>query len=73
MYGKNYPSSVNTILDKFKTAVLDLSDSNYRGSIDALEKDIKSSQGDPKKMKNLKPVIDNLKQHVTMVSLLHLK
>ena len=62
MYGKNYPSSVNTILDKFKTSVLDLSDSNYRGSIDALEKDIKSSQGDPKKMKNLKPVIDNLKQ-----------
>ena len=62
MYGKNYPSSVNTILDKFKTAVLDLSDSEYRGSIDALEKDIKSSQGDPKKMQKLKPVIDNLKQ-----------
>ena len=62
MYGKNYPSEVNKILDKFKTAVLDLSESGYRGSIDSLEKDIKASEADPKKMKKLKPVVDNLKQ-----------
>ncbi len=62
MYGKNYPSEVNKILDKFKTAVLDLSESGYRGSIDSLEKDIKASDADPKKMKKLKPVVDNLKQ-----------
>ena len=62
MYGKNYPSNVNKILDSFKTAVLDLSESGYRGSIDALQKDIKSSEGDPKKMQKLKPVMDNLKQ-----------
>ena len=54
MYGKNYPSEVNKILDKFKTAVLDLSESGYRGSIDSLEKDIKASDADPKKMKKLK-------------------
>jgi hypothetical protein len=62
MYGKNYPSNVNKILDSFKTAVLDLSESGYRGSISALETDIKASEGDPKKMKKLKPVVDNLKQ-----------
>ena len=62
MYGKNYPSEVNKILDKFKTAVLDLSESGYRGRIDSLEKDIKASDADPKKMKKLKPVVDNLKQ-----------
>ena len=62
MYGKNYPSSVNKILDSFKSSILDLSESGYRGSISALEKDIKASEGDPKKMKKLKPVVDNLKQ-----------
>lgn len=62
MYGKNYPSSVNKILDSFKSSILDLSESGYRGSISALEKDIKASEGDPTKMKKLKPVVDNLKQ-----------
>jgi hypothetical protein len=62
MYGKNYPSSVNKILDSFKSSILDLSESGYRGSISALETDIKASGGDPKKMKKLKPVIDNLNQ-----------
>ena len=36
MYGKNYPSSVNKILDSFKSSILDLSESGYRGSISCL-------------------------------------
>ncbi len=60
LYGEEYPGEVNSILTDFKNDVLTMEQSGYKGSIDNLEKDIKKSKGDIKKMEKLDSYKDNL-------------
>ena len=59
--GKDSPREAENIVDFMKKNTLDLSGSGYKGSVDALEKDLEKSKGNPQAMKKLKPFQDELK------------
>ena len=59
--GKDSPKEAEKIVDFMKKSTLDLSGSGYKGSVDALEKELEKSKSNPQAMKKLKPFQDELK------------
>ena len=55
------PKEAGDIVEFMRKNTLDLSGSGYKGSVDALEKDLEKSKGNPQAMKKLKPFQDELK------------
>ena len=59
--GKQSPKEAKEIVDFMRKTTLDLSGSGYKGSVDALEKELEKAKGNPQALKKLKPFQDELK------------
>lgn len=62
LYGEQYPSAVNEILDSLKNDALDFQKSGYKGYIGELEKEIEDAKDDPEKMAKLQPYKENMEE-----------
>ena len=62
LYGEQYPSAVNEILDSLKNDTMDFEKSGFKGYIKDIKKQIKDAEGDPEKMAKVEPYKENMEE-----------